>query len=330
MKNTLFKSLLLVSALLALPSVVVATIQPVGLRNWGLFNNRAKSHIRALDAWKIQEGSSKVVVAVVDTGIDPTHRDLAANLWHDPDHPEVYGWNYITDKPNPTDDHGHGTHIAGIIGAVADYTNGVSGVAHRVSIMPVKFYSDTNTWQQNAKNSSLSINYAVTHGAKIINYSGGGPEFDEDEYIALKRAEAYGVLVVAAAGNDHLNSDLYENYFYPAAYRLSNIISVASIDINNKLLPSSNWGLTRVDVAAPGENIFSTLPGNRFGPMSGTSQATAFVTGVAALLLSQRPELTPVELKQAIVKSVDREPALIGKIASGGHVDAYRALLKIK
>jgi subtilisin family serine protease len=299
------------------------------IKNWGLINSKANSHIHALDAWRIEEGSPKVVVAVIDTGIDSHHRDLSKNIWHDPNEKDqdIYGWNFVSDRPNPTDEHGHGTHVSGIIGALADPQNGVSGVAHHVSIMSVKYYSDSNPGSVNLRNTIRAINYAVDHGAKIINYSGGGPEFAEDEYLAIKRAEANGVLVIAAAGNEHQNTDLVENYYYPAAYRLSNIISVAATDINNNLLPSSNWGKTRVDVAAPGENIFSTLPGDHFGPMSGTSQATAFVTGIAALLLAENPNLKPAEIRQIIANSVDHLPQLQGKLASGGRVNAYSALL---
>lgn len=303
------------------------------LKNWGLVNNaHDHSDIEALDAWKIQEGSSKVVVAVIDTGIDANHKDLARNIWHDtPDHQNtVYGWNYVTNQPNPFDDHGHGTHVAGIIGAIADPQAGVSGVAHRVSIMPVKYYSDANPGSVNLQNTVKAINYAVDHGARIINYSGGGPEFSEDEYLAIRKAEAKGVLFVAAAGNEHQNCDQTENYYYPSAYHLSNIISVAATDIRNNLLPSSNWGVKKVDVAAPGENIFSTLPGGRYGYMSGTSQATAFVTGVATLMLAQDPTLTPQQIRSIIMESVDRMPSLTGKVATGGKINAYLALLSIK
>jgi subtilisin family serine protease len=299
-------------------------------KNWGIINGEAKSHIDAVDAWTISEGSPNVVVAVIDTGIDANHKDLKGNIWHDPKHPDTYGWNFVTNKPNPFDDHGHGTHVSGIIGAIADPQSGVSGVAHRVSIMPVKYYSDSNPGSVNLRNTVRAINYAVEHGAKIINYSGGGPEFSEDEYLAIKKAEAAGVLFVAAAGNEHQDTDLVENYYYPSAYHLSNIISVAATDIHNNLLRSSNWGKNKVDVAAPGENIYSTLPGGRYGYMSGTSQATAFVTGVAALLLSENPKLTPPKLKKLILSSVDRFPQLKGKLATGGRINAYSALLALE
>jgi subtilisin family serine protease len=298
------------------------------LRNWGLINESGeKSDIHAVDAWRIQEGSRDIVVAVIDTGLDATHRDLAKNVWHDRSSPGTYGWNFVVDQANPTDEHGHGTHIAGIIGAIADLQNGVSGVAHHVSIMPVKYYSDANPGSVNLRNTVSAINYAVAHGARIINYSGGGPEFSEDEYLAIKKAEARGVLFVAAAGNEHQDTDMSENYYYPAAYHLSNLISVAATDIHNNLLPSSNWGKKKVDLAAPGENIYSTLPGGRYGYMTGTSQATAFVTGVAALLLSQDPTLTPQDIREIVMNSVDPIPGLRDKVASGGRVNAYKALV---
>jgi thermitase len=299
-------------------------------RNWGITNSTGKSDIDALDAWKIEEGSRDIVVAVIDTGIDATHPDLKPNLWHDKNSPTaVYGWDFVAGKPNPVDDHGHGTHVAGIIGAIANPSAGVSGVAHRVSIMAVKYYSESNSGAVNLANTVKAIDYAVDHGARIINYSGGGPEFSESEYLALKKAEAKGILVVAAAGNERQNTDKIENYYYPAAYKLSNIISVAATDIENRLLASSNWGKAKVDVGAPGENIFSTLPNHRYGQMSGTSQATAFVTGIAALMLSKSPTLTPTQVREYVVASVDKLPTLKDKVSSGGRVNAYHALLAL-
>jgi thermitase len=290
-----------------------------------------------VDAWSIEKGSRNVIVAVIDTGIDPTHKDLTKNIWRNPKaaiaqpgETQHYGWNFVTNKPNPTDEHGHGTHVAGIIGAMANPISGVSGVTQNVSIMAVKYYSDSNPGAVNLKNTIKAINYAVENGAKIINYSGGGPEFSEEEYLAIKKAEAKGVLFVAAAGNEHQDTDVRENNYYPSAYKLTNIISVAATDINNNLLRSSNWGKSKVDVAAPGENIFSTLPNGRYGYMSGTSQATAFVSGIAALLLSKDPTLTPVQLKDIIRKSVDVIPGLQGKLATGGRVNAYKALLALR
>lgn len=302
------------------------------LRNWGLVNSEEKSSIQALDAWKIEEGDRKIVVAVIDTGIDPNHKSLSPNLWHDPKstRSSIFGWNFVSDAPNPADVHGHGTHVAGIIGALIDPVSGISGVAHRVSIMPVKYYSESNPGSVNLMNTVRAINWAVDHGARIINYSGGGPEFSQDEYDAIRKAEAKGVLFVAAAGNEHQNTDLKTNSYYPSAYRLSNILSVAATNIHNHLLASSNWGKATVDVAAPGENILSTLPYGRIGYMTGTSQATAFVTGLAALLLAHNPSLSPQELKKIIISSVDPISELKDKLVSGGRVNAYLALRELE
>jgi thermitase len=304
---------------------------PFQSRNWGLSNGLG-SHISAIDAWKIESGNRNVVVAVIDTGVDFSHEALSPNQWRDPESPQqaISGWNFVTNRPNPIDDHGHGTHVAGILGAITQPRIGVSGVAPKVSIMAVKYYSDSNPGSVNLANTVKAINYAVDHGARIINYSGGGPEFSEDEYLAIKRAESKGVLFVAAAGNERQDTDKVENYYYPSAYRLSNIISVAATDQSNRLLSSSNWGKKKVDVAAPGENIYSTLPGGRYGTMTGTSQATAFVSGLAALLLAKNPKLTPEELKALIMSSVDRVPALQDRIATGGRINAFAALRSLQ
>jgi thermitase len=296
-------------------------------KNWGIANARAASSVDALGAWKIEKGSKNVLVAVIDTGIDANHPDLKANIFRDKDN--HYGFDFVKNAPNPVDEHGHGTHVSGIIGAIANPKTGVSGVAQSVSIEAVKYYADSNTGAVNLKNTVKAIEWAVNSGAKIINYSGGGPEFAEEEYIALKKAESKGILVVAAAGNERSNTDLPENYYYPSAYRLTNIISVAATDINNKLIRSSNWGKTKVDVTAPGENIFSTLPNGRYGFMTGTSQATAFVTGIAALLLAHDPTLTPARMKEIIRDSVDLYPELKEKVGAGGRVNARKALLAL-
>ncbi|MBC7385304.1 MAG: S8 family serine peptidase [Cryobacterium sp.] len=302
-------------------------LKTTSLKNWGIANAHASSHIDAVGAWTIEKGSKNVVVAVIDTGLDANHPDLKANVYHDA--AGNYGYDFVKNSVNPKDDHGHGTHVAGIIGAISNPKTGVSGVAQGVSIMSVKYYADTNSGALNLKNTVKAIEWAVNNGAKVINYSGGGPEFAEEEYVALKKAESKGIVVVTAAGNEHSDTDLPENYYYPSAYRLTNIISVSATDINNKLIGSSNWGKTKVDVTAPGENIYSTLPNGMYGYMTGTSQATAFVSGIAALMLSKDPTLTPARIKEVIRASVDLYPELSGKVASGGRVNAKKALLAL-
>ncbi len=295
------------------------------LRNWGLDNEEHPSHINVRKAWKITRGSQQIRVAVVDTGIDPTHPDLKDNICRKVNGDE-YGFDYVTNKKNPEDKHGHGTHVAGIIGATAKANSGAAGVAPNICIMAVRYYSDTATGAQNLSNTVKAINYAVDNGAHIINYSGGGAEFSAAEMKAIQRAEAKGILFVAAAGNEYQNTDEAGNSYYPAAYGLTNIVAVAATNIRNQILPSSNWGKKHVHVAAPGENIFSTLPKGRYGYLTGTSQATAFVSGLAALILSENPKLKPAEVRDIIMKSADKISGLESKVASGGRINAYQAL----
>ncbi len=303
----------------------IKIVEPSPLRNWGLDNSEAASHIEAKRAWKITEGSPKVIVAVIDTGIDATHPDLKDNLWHKPGTDE-FGYDFVFNKPNPTDVQGHGSHIAGIIGAENKSRKGVLGVAPRVSIMALRYYADDNTQTDTVANTVKAIDYAIANGAKVINYSSEGKGFNVAEFRAIERASKHGILVVTAAGNLGENTDKADSPTYPASYDLPNIIAVAATNIHNDVLATSNFGATRVHIAAPGENIFSTVPKGRYGVNSGTSQATAFVSGVAALLLSENPGLTPPELKKILMNSADKLPSLKNKVASGGRLNAFQAL----
>jgi subtilisin family serine protease len=303
----------------------------VYLKNWGLFNGVAKSHIDAPKAWNISKAQTKILVAVIDTGLDGSHDDLVPNLWQDSNYKyKFYGWDFTTNMPNPGDSNGHGTHVAGIIGAVLNPINGTSGVAKNITLLPIKFYSDRNPGPVNLSNTVKAIYYAINQGVKIINYSAGGPEFSNEESYAIKAAEKAGVLIVAAAGNERKDVDAASNSYYPASYGTSNVISVAATDINNKLISASNWGKHSVDLAAPGEYIYSTVPSNRHSYMSGTSQATAFVTGVAAMLLSENPKLSPAQIKSIISKSVDPVDSLKDKVISGGRLNAYKAIIYMR
>lgn len=297
------------------------------LRNWGLDNEESASHINARKAWNLTKGKKSIVVAVIDTGIDPNHPDLKDNLWHKPGTKDEYGFDFVSNTANPIDKHGHGTHVSGIIGATAKANAGASGVAPNVSIMSVRYYSDSASGATNLANTVKAINYAVDNGANIINYSGGGAEFSAAEMKAIQRAESKGIVFVAAAGNEYQNTDEPGNKYYPGDYGLSNIITVAATNIRNQLLASSNWGMKNVHVAAPGEQIYSTFPNGRYGYLTGTSQATAFVSGLAALILSENPKLTPPEVKSIIMKSTDKLQNLEKKIASGGRINAYSAVL---
>jgi len=305
---------------------------PFTARNWALVN------IGFFDSFTYlinpilpttKRCSPGVIVAVIDTGIDYTHPELASNLWINTGETgswngskdcrdkncnnidddgngfkdDLLGWDFVHDVPLPYDSHGHGTHISGIIGAAAANGIGGTGVCPNVSIMPLKYYDNGSAGYNNLNNTVRAIQYAVKMGAHIINYSGGGSDPSPAERKAIAEAQTTGILFVAAAGNEGRNNDRIP--YYPASYGFDNIISVASLNKKNELLDSSNYGKT-VHVAAPGYMIYSTLPESKFGVMTGTSQATAFVTGVAALLVSQfddDPRKHYKEVRQAILDS---------------------------
>lgn len=248
----------------------------------------------------------KILVAVIDTGIDIYHPDLRANLWTNPGETgldskgrdkatngidddgngfadDLHGWSFISNNNNLNDEVGHGSHVSGIIRSLAP----------QVEIMTIKYYDGTSSGAETVFNTVRAIEYAVKMKADIINYSGGGYGKSAAEESAIREAQRNGILFVAAAGNDHLNSDLQP--FFPATYKLSNILSVAATDRSGELLPRSNFGAQSVHVAAPGQDIVSSLPGGLKGAMSGTSQATAYVTGVAAEALNRHPDLQKPE-----------------------------------
>lgn len=304
-----------------------------GLRNTGQspFYGTSGSDIHASSAWKATTGSPGVTVAVIDTGVDYSHPDLAPVIWANPaetvngidDDKNGYiddtrGWNFVSKNNNPMDDHGHGTHCAGTIGAVGNNGIGVAGVTWKCRIMPLKFLnSQGNGYTSDAISAIL---YANKMGVPIISNSWGGFQSQ-----SLRDAiEASSAVVICAAGNSGANSDT--NPVYPAAYPSNTIISVAATDYNDKLASFSNYGTTSVDLAAPGVRIYSTAPGAGYKYMNGTSMATPFVSGVAALIKSQNPSLTNSQIKSRILDYSDTLPSLTGKIANGRRLNAARAL----
>lgn len=298
---------------------------------WGL------SQINASMAWNITTGSGKVIIAIIDSGIDLNNPDLKAHIWINPgeipgngiddDHDgyidDVYGWNFVDNNNNVTDDDGHGTHVAGIITAIGNNTIGVTGVMWNATIIPIKFL-DRNG-EGYIDDAVSAVRYATKKGANIINCSWGGSEYSK----ALKDViDASSALVVCAAGNeDGANDDV--SPVYPASFTSPNIISVAATDQNDALASFSDYGVNSVDVAAPGTGILSTLPGSKYGYMSGTSMATPYVSGLAGLIKSIRPDLTALQIKYTILNNVDRIDSLAGKILTGGRIDAYKALTNI-
>lgn len=308
---------------------------------WGLDKTDVKN------AWDITAGSKNVVVAIIDTGADIKHNDLKNNLWVnkgetgvdakgrskerngiDDDQngfiDDVHGWNFVDNNNNLDDHHGHGTHIAGIVGAHGLNSHSAIGVSPNVSLMILKYYDPTSAANNNLRNTVRAIEYATAMNVHIINYSGGGLEPSKEEHDAITAANKKGILFVAAAGNEKTNSD--HSKYYPADYKISNIISVTAVDESTKILPTSNYGVHTVDIAAPGLNIFSTLPNNQHGIMTGTSQATAFVTGVAALVFANNNEFNASSVKKYILRTGDEIPSLLNKVGTSKQINSFKAL----
>ncbi|MEK6623464.1 MAG: S8 family serine peptidase, partial [Bdellovibrionota bacterium] len=217
----------------------------------------------------------------------------------------------------PSDQHGHGTHVAGILRSV--FPN--------VHIIPIKYYNAKAGEKENLTSTIKALEYAVSLKVDIINYSSGGAGASLDELRALKKAEEKGILVVTAAGNFASNIDEPNNRYYPASYGLQNIISVINHDLNLDINPSSNYGPQSADISAPGSRIKSSLPYDRYGFLSGTSQSTAFVTGVAAQIKALHPEATPLQIKTIFRQSARTSASLKGKCRSGGSLDAQMAII---
>ncbi|MBC2695056.1 MAG: S8 family serine peptidase [Desulfobacteraceae bacterium] len=309
------------------------------LNNTGQTGGTPDADIDAPEAWDLQTGSSSMVVAVVDSGIDLTHEDLAANLWTNPGEipgngiddddngyiDDVNGWDFRDNDNDPTDTSpicgGHGTHVAGIIGAVGNNGVAVVGVNWDVQIMPLRCFGAFLGIFCTANDSDImeAIEYYTDFGVRVSNNSyGGGPSSQAMEEVIRASHSVFA----AAAGNDGTNNDTSPHY--PSNYNLDNIIAVAATDHNDQMAYFSNFGIKSVDLAAPGDKILSTLPGNNYDVYSGTSMASPFVAGAAALLLAQDFTLTNMEVKWRLLKGTD---PLGLPVLTGGRLNIYNSLL---
>jgi subtilisin family serine protease len=325
-----------------------------GLHNSGQSGGVVDADIDAPEAWDTTTGSRSVVIAVIDTGVDYTHRDLAANAWRNPGEiagdgldndgngfaDDVFGWDFANRDANPMDDNGHGTHVAGTIGAVGGNGTGVVGVNWQVSIMALKFLSGTGSGSTSG--AIGAINYATRmrrdFGVNVVatNNPWGGGGFSASLRDAIEAGGRAGILFVAAAGNNASNNDATANY--PSNYSTlqgtttttaassEGVIAVAALDSSGNLASYSNYGSGSVDIGAPGSAISSTLPGGTYGAYSGTSMATPHVTGTVALYAAAYPGSSANTIRSAILSTARPTASLSGKTATGGRLDAAAAL----
>lgn len=299
-----------------------------GLHNVGQADGTEGADIGATGAWQYLTGDKQVVVAVIDTGIDYYHPDLAANIWvnlgenpangQDDDQngytDDIHGYDFVSDDGDGMDDHGHGTHVSGTVGAVGNNGIGIAGVCWQVSLMSIKAFDESGNGE--ITTAIEGIRYAIENGARIINASWGNNDRSQALQDAIREAHQAGALFIAAAGND--NSDAL---FFPGAYE--HVIAVAATDAKDRRSRFSDFG-SYVDIAAPGENIFSTLPNNGYGFYSGTSMSTPHVAGVAALVLSRHPNFSPLQIENILRNAVDT--IVPDKYIGTGRINASYAL----
>ena len=319
-------------------------LQNSGQSGVGFAAGTAGADISAVPAWDVSTGDGKHVVGVVDTGIDYTHPDLQANIWSAPSAFTVnlngvlvtcpagsHGFNAIDVSCDPMDDHMHGTHVSGIIGASGNNSSGVVGVNWRTQIIGLKFLdaqgygytSDAITAIEFGIQVKAVFASANAADIRILSNSWGGGAFSQALQDEIDVAASNDILFVAAAGNSSSNLDIVP--MYPASYNRANMIAVAATDNNDVLASFSSYGATSVHLGAPGVAILSTLPGSSYGYLSGTSMATPHVSGAATLLLSAC-SLSTQELKQDLLDNVDPIPSLAGLTATGGRLNVNRAI----
>ena len=284
--------------------------------------------IEASSAWQTTTGRANIIVAVIDSGIDFTHPDLADNEWvnSNPVNDDPHGWDFITDSGEIIDEQGHGTAVAGIVAASGDNHLGVAGVMWHASLMSLRVLDSTGSGD--VANAIEAIDYAVSHGAHVINLSWGTPGQSFALKDAISRAIRRGVVVVCSAGNS--GQDVDSTPYYPAAFNIPDLIAVAASDGFDQLASWSNWGRKSVSLAAPGVDILTTEKGGGYWNVSGTSAAAPFVSGVAGLLKSAQPWLSVQAINQALNKGARQIVSLNGKVQSGGVLSARGAFDSVR
>ncbi|VAX04940.1 Serine protease, subtilase family [hydrothermal vent metagenome] len=316
---------------------------------WGLHNTQQTggvfdADIDASEAWDSNTGDANIIIAVIDTGVDYGHEDLAGNMWKNPGEiagnlidddgngyvDDVHGYDFSNTDSDPFDDHGHGTHVSGTIAGVGNNGIGVVGVNWNAKIMAVKFLGAGGGGY--VSDAIDGVIYAVNNGAKILNNSWGGGGFSQALLEVIYAANDAGVLFVTAAGNKGRNNDIRP--YYPSSYVAPNMISVAATDHNDQLAVFSSYGASTVHLGAPGVKTLSTVPTgscpmcsrNGYREAKGTSMATPHVSGAAALLLDRMPMLSIGGIKSRLMNSTDQISALSGVTISGGRLNIAAAL----
>ncbi len=307
--------------------------------------------IDAPEAWDIRHDASNTIVAIIDTGIDYNHSELASNMWTNPGEiagngidddgngyiDDVHGYDFADKDSDPMDTHGHGTHCSGTIAAQGNNGNNITGIAWNTQLMALKIFADDSN---GAFTSDIvnAILYAADNGAKVSNNSYGSIFYDaisaeiiqKPMFDAISAANDAGMLFVAASGNDSADLD-GTMMSTPSDLELPNIISVAaSNQFDEPAAWFTNFGKHSVDIAAPGEFIYSSLPGDEYATWNGTSMATPHVTGAAALIAEHAPDLSPAEIKAVLMNTVDKKDALADTSASGGRLNIYNALVALQ
>jgi subtilisin family serine protease len=310
-----------------------------GMHNTGQTGGIPDADIDAPEAWNTGTGDS-VIIGVIDTGVDTAHVDLLGNIWTNPGEipnngldddgngyvDDVHGWDFVNWDNGPVDDNSHGTHVSGTIAAVGNNSIGVAGVCWSAKIMALKFLDSGGSGS--TSDAILAVEYAIMMGANLTSNSWGGGPFSQALKDAIDSSGAHGMLFVAAAGNSWNNNDVSPHY--PSSYDLDNIIAVAATDDRDNLADEptwgSNYGLVSVDLGAPGVNIYSTTPGNNYGYKSGTSMATPHVSGTAALIWSEYPYLTNLQVKERIMSMAEPKANLSGMCVTGARLNAFLAI----
>ena len=308
-----------------------------GMNNTGQSGGTEDADIDAPEAWELHTGSRTVRVGVIDTGIDFTHPELSANIGSNAAEAagtpgidddgngyidDIRGWDFANDDNNPIDDHNHGTHVSGTIGALGNNGAGVAGVCWQVSLVPLKFLDASGSGA--TSDAVEATAYATNLGVDLTSNSWGGGGFSQALKDVIDEAHAAGKLFIAAAGNESSNNDSVGSY--PANYDSPNLISVASTTRTDALSSFSNYGATTVHLGAPGSEILSTVVGGNYATFNGTSMATPHVSGTCALLKAFKPDLTHLEIREIILQTVDFVPALETTTITGGRLNAHEAM----